>query len=192
MGVLRPSRRLRRVSVCTGLLCGREIIWIYASKRVVPFEVFAPFEALAPSKCVHCIIMWAGDYVSLCMWACCSLRGACAEWVWALDSYVVGRICESLHLGVRSKCAHWIIKWAGEFISRDYVSLCIWESMLSYVFLCMHLIIWVAPFEILELKEGGAAKGMLRNAQLKEGGATRRHGKAIILLLYILVTFINY
>ena len=56
----------------------------------------------------------------------------------------------------------------------------------------MHLIIWVAPFEILELKEGGAAKGMLRNAQLKEGGATRRHGKAIILLLYILVTFINY
>ena len=73
------------------------------------------------------------------------------------------RLCESMHLGVY-----------------------------AFVRVFVHLIIWVAPFEILELKEGGAAKGMLRNAQLKEGGATRRHGKAIILLLYILVTFINY
>ena len=27
----------------------------------------APLEALAPSECLHWIIMWAGDYLNLCI-----------------------------------------------------------------------------------------------------------------------------
>ena len=61
LGVLRPSRRLRRVSECNGLLGWRDIMVCYSCGRV------APLEALAPSECLHWIIMWAGDYLNLCI-----------------------------------------------------------------------------------------------------------------------------
>ena len=42
VGVLRPSRRLRRVNLFTELVCGREIICVYAFGRIAPFEALAP------------------------------------------------------------------------------------------------------------------------------------------------------
>jgi hypothetical protein len=65
----------------------RENVWVYAC---VPLS---PFEALAPRVCVHYFV-WAGDCVSLCVWA--RIRGACAESESALDC-VGGRFCESMH-----------------------------------------------------------------------------------------------
>ena len=90
MGPYRHSRRLRRDCVCSGL-CGRESLRVYA------YGPLSPFEALAPRVCVLWIV-WAGESASLCIWARCDIRGACAESVCALDC-VGGRLCKSMHMG---------------------------------------------------------------------------------------------